>query len=102
MRINNTNNENNLQFIQQYQKTDRAAEGDNRNVLGNASPEEKVNLSAAARDIQNLSNAVSQLPDVRTDLVELYQTRIEQGTYTVDGEKVLQSMAGESLLDIFA
>lgn len=102
MKVNNTNNENNLQHILQYQKTIRVAEGDNRNVLGNASPEEKVNLSAAARDIQNLSAAVNRLPDVRTDLVESYQNQIEQGTYKVDGDKVLQSMAGESLLDIFA
>ncbi len=101
MKISKTE-EANIQLIQQYQRTDKVKGEADPKALGNASPEEKVNLSATARDIQKLKNAVDQLPDVRTEKVQDLQKQIEQGTYKVDSDKIAEKMAGESLLDILA
>ncbi|HNS54676.1 MAG TPA: flagellar biosynthesis anti-sigma factor FlgM, partial [Syntrophales bacterium] len=68
----------------------------------NLVPEEKVNLSTTAKDVQNLKNAVSSLPDVREDMVRNLREQIEKGTYKVDAEKVAEKMVGESLLDVLS
>ena len=93
-----------LQMIQQYQKTekveDRASEkGASAN---NLVPEEKVNLSTTAKDVQNLKNAISKLPDVREEKVQALKDQIEKGTYRVDADKVAEKMVGESLLDVLS
>ena len=95
-----------LQMIQQYQKADRADKVEDRAsekaAAANLVPEEKVNLSTTAKDVQNLSNAISKLPDVREEKVQALKDQIEKGTYKVDAEKTAEKMVGESLLDIFA
>ncbi len=95
-----------LQMIQQYQKADRADKVEDRAsekaAAANLVPEEKVNLSTTAKDVQTLSNAISKLPDVREERVQALKDQIEKGTYKVDAEKTAEKMVGESLLDIFA
>jgi negative regulator of flagellin synthesis FlgM len=95
-----------LQMIQQYQKADKADKvGDRASekaAAANLVPEEKVNLSTTAKDVQNLSSAISKLPDVREEKVQALKDQIEKGTYKVDAEKTAEKMVGESLLDIFA
>ena len=95
-----------LQMIQQYQKADKADKVEDRSsekaAAANLVPEEKVNLSTTAKDVQNLSNAISKLPDVRDEKVQALKDQIEKGTYKVDAEKTAEKMVGESLLDIFA
>jgi len=93
-----------LQMIQQYQKTekveDRASE--KAGAANNLVPEEKVNLSTTAKDVQNLKNAISKLPDVREEKVQALKDQIEKGTYRVDADKVAEKMVGESLLDVLS
>jgi negative regulator of flagellin synthesis FlgM len=93
-----------LQMIQQYQKTekveDRAPE--KAASASNLVPEEKVNLSTTAKDVQNLKNAISKLPDVREEKVQALKDRIEKGTYRVDADKVADKMVGESLIDLLS
>ena len=95
-----------LQMIQQYQKADKVDKVEDRAsekaAAANLVPEEKVNLSTTAKDVQNLSNAISKLPDVREDKVQALKDQIEKGTYKVDAEKTAEKMVGESLLDFFA
>ena len=95
-----------LQMIQQYQKTDRvedrSQEKPEKAGAANLVPEEKVNLSTTAKDVQSLKNAVSSLPDVREDKVQSLREQIEKGTYKVDAEKVAEKMVGESLLDVLS
>jgi negative regulator of flagellin synthesis FlgM len=93
-----------LQMIQQYQKTDKVEDRASEKAVAanNLVPEEKVNLSTTAKDVQKLSNAVSKLPDVREEKVQALKDQIEKGGYKVDAEKVAGKMVGESLLDIFA
>ena len=101
MKITKTDEASTL-LIQQYQKSDRVKGAADQQVPGNAPPQETVNLSATAQDIQKLQNAVSQLPEVRTERVQDLQRQVDEGTYQVDSDQVAQKMAGESLLDIFA
>ena len=101
MKITKTD-DTNVYLVQQYQRTDKGKNEVDLKALGNASPEEKVNLSATARDIQQLKSAINQLPDIRTEKVQELQKQIEQGTYKVDSGKVAEKMVGESLLDILA
>ena len=65
-------------------------------------PEEKVSLSSAAKDVQQVKSAIETLPDVRTEKVAQLKDRIEEGTYNVSGEKIAEKMIGDSLLDIIA
>ncbi|MEN6317582.1 MAG: flagellar biosynthesis anti-sigma factor FlgM [Syntrophaceae bacterium] len=91
-----------LQALQQYQKINKVQSDSNQRVGGNAAPEEKVNLSAMARDIQQLRDAVNQLPDVREDKIRELKEQVDKGTYAVNGQKIAEKMVSESLLDIFA
>ncbi|HRR41716.1 MAG TPA: flagellar biosynthesis anti-sigma factor FlgM [Syntrophales bacterium] len=89
------------QAIQQYQRNGKVQDASDRQVLGNAEPREKVDLSAAAKDIGQLKGVIAELPDVREDKVNDLKSRIEQGTYNVSGEKIVDKMLGESIIDIF-
>jgi flagellar biosynthesis anti-sigma factor FlgM len=91
-----------LQMIQQYQKADKVEDrASEKAAAANLVPEEKVNLSTTAKDVQILKNAISQLPDIREEKVQtLLKDHIEKGTYKVDAEKTAEKMVGESLLDI--
>ncbi|MFB3926712.1 MAG: flagellar biosynthesis anti-sigma factor FlgM, partial [Syntrophales bacterium] len=98
----------NIQIIQQYQKSEKVKNESDEKALGQAPassaapPEEKVDLSTTARDIQKLKNEISRLPDVRNEKVQDLKKQLDQGTYKVDGGKIAEKMVGESLLDIFA
>ena len=91
-----------IQAVQQYQKTDKVQEESGPKVGGSAAPEEKVNLSTKARDIQQLRDAVSQLPDVREDKVRELKDKVDKGAYDANGQKIAEKMVSESLLDILA
>ncbi|HPJ97483.1 MAG TPA: flagellar biosynthesis anti-sigma factor FlgM [Syntrophales bacterium] len=90
------------QMIQQYQKNDGLRQGAERAVTGVAAPQEKVDLSTKAKDVQAIKNAVAGIPDIREEKVQELKGRIEAGTYNVSGEKIAGKIVGESLLDIFA
>lgn len=93
-----------LQMIQQYQKTEKVEDrsSEKAGAANNLVPEEKVNLSTTAKDVQSLKNAVSSLPDVREDKVQSLREQIEKGTYKVDAGNVAEKMVGESLLDVLS
>lgn len=93
----------NAQMVQQYQKNDNyAANSDKRTVNVAAKPEEKVDLSTQAKDIQQAKNALSKVPDVREETVREIKSQVENGTYNVSGEEIAGKMVGESIVDIFA
>jgi len=73
-----------------------------KKTSSNVVPEEKVSLSAAARDIMQAEKAIEKLPDVRAEKINELKARIESGNYYVSGEKIAEKMMGESFLDIMA
>ena len=64
-----------------------------------SSGEEKVELSAKARDIQKIKKALDNVPDIRGEKVAQLKRSIEEGTYNVKAENVARKMLKENLLD---
>lgn len=91
-----------VKALKKKQKVNKLQNKLNPKVDGSAHPEEEVNLSTKARDIQQLRDAVSQIPDVREDKVRELKDQVDRGAYDVNGQKIAEKMVSESLLDIFA
>lgn len=92
----------NAQMIQQYQRNDATRQNSDKQVSGAAVPEERVDLSTKARDVQQIKSALAKLPEIREEKVHELKKQVEAGTYNVSGDKIAEKMVGESLLDIFA
>ncbi|MBI4632654.1 MAG: flagellar biosynthesis anti-sigma factor FlgM [Deltaproteobacteria bacterium] len=92
----------NAQIIQQYQRNDNMRQNSDKQVSRASVPEEKVDLSTKARDIQQIKSALAKLPEIREEKVLDLKEAIEARTYNVSGEKIAGKMVGESLLDILA
>ncbi len=92
----------NAQMIQQYQRNDTMRQNSDKRIGGVSVPEEKVDLSTKARDVQQIKTALAKLPEIREEKVQELKKEIEAGTYNVSGDKIAGKMVGESLLDIFA
>jgi negative regulator of flagellin synthesis FlgM len=91
------------QMIQSYQKNDNyIANSDKQSNGAPAIAEEKVDLSTQAKDIQQVNNTLSQLPDVREEKIQELKSQVEKGTYNVNGEDIAGKMVGESIVDLFA
>jgi negative regulator of flagellin synthesis FlgM len=105
MKISDLNKDMTAQMVQQYQKNDNYtanANSDKQAVTVAARPEEKVDLSTKAKDIQQAKNALSAVPDVREQKVQGIKSQVENGKYNVSAEKIAGKMVGESIVDIFA
>lgn len=89
-----------IQAVQQYQRSEKVQSGSDKAAGANEAPREKVNLSAAARDIQKLRSVIAELPDIREEKVQDLKSRIETGNYNVSGEQIAEKMVSESLIDI--
>jgi negative regulator of flagellin synthesis FlgM len=57
---------------------------------------DKVQLSAQAREVQEATNALSKMPDVREEKVQQVKLEVEKGTYRVVGHKVAMDMLKET------
>ena len=92
------------QMIQQYQRNENVAQVTEKQAGSAAAvkPEEKVDLSTRAKEIQQAKVEVSKLPDVREEKVQEIKTQVEKGTYNVSGEQIANKMVGESIVDLFA
>jgi negative regulator of flagellin synthesis FlgM len=90
------------EIIKQYEVNENAKSDAGKQANIALVPEEKVSLSSAAKEVQQVKSAIEALPDVRTEKVAQLKDRIEAGTYNVSGEKIAEKMIGDSLLDIIA
>jgi negative regulator of flagellin synthesis FlgM len=105
MKISDLNKDVAAQMVQQYQKNDNYVANTNSDKQITpvaARPEEKVDLSTQAKDIQQAKSALSAVPDVREEKVQEIKSQVEQGKYNVSAEKIAGKMVGESIVDIFA
>jgi negative regulator of flagellin synthesis FlgM len=93
----------NAQLIQQYQRNDNIAVPSDKSA-GSAAlkPEEKVDLSTMAKEIQQAKVEVSRLPDVREEKINEIKNQVNKGTYNISGEKIASKMVQESIIDLFA
>lgn len=92
-----------LLLIKQYQKAgdvkplaEKVAAPNQRN------PEEKVDISAKAKEFTDIKNVVNGLPDIRNEKVQALQSRIDRGIYEVPAEDLARKIVGENILDLFA
>jgi negative regulator of flagellin synthesis FlgM len=60
---------------------------------------DKVALSPEARQIQEVKKLLDSLPDIREEKVAEIREQIENGTYSVDSEKIAFKMIREAILD---
>lgn len=58
--------------------------------------DDKVHLSAQAREVQEAANILAKLPDVREKKVQQVKMEVESGTYKVVGTKVAMDMLKET------
>lgn len=61
--------------------------------------EDKVVLSPKAKEVQEATKIIKELPDIREDKVAKLKEQVDQGTYRVDGKKIAFKMLKESILD---
>ncbi|MBI5064250.1 MAG: flagellar biosynthesis anti-sigma factor FlgM [Desulfatitalea sp.] len=80
--------------VRQQQKTADAAQSANPPAQESG---DKVNLSSRAREVQQASEMLKSMPDVRTDKVEKVKMEVDKGTYKVVGAQVATDMLKESL-----
>jgi len=93
----------NAQMVQQYQRNENVtAAVDKQAGSAAVKPEETVDLSTMAKDIQQAKVEVSKVPDVREEKVQELKAQVDKGTYNVSGEQIANKMVGESLVDLFA
>jgi len=61
--------------------------------------EDKVVLSPKAKEVQEATKLIKELPDIREDKVAKLKEQVDQGTYRIDGKKIAFKMLKESILD---
>jgi negative regulator of flagellin synthesis FlgM len=88
-----------INVLRQYQDSVKTGSKPDKKVEEKTAPNEKVNLSATAKDIQTLKSAIASLPNVRQDKVDELRARIEKGEYSASGEKIADKIIEEFLLD---
>ena len=76
-------------------KTTGPVSSSNAAGLAPASGEDTFSLSGAHADIQNLTNAIANVPDVRTDRVSALQQRVQAGQYQPDNGRIADALLAE-------
>lgn len=61
---------------------------------------DNVSLSGKTQDIRKVNAAMQAYPSNRTEKVADLKKSVEEGTYTVNAEKVAEKMAGNFLQEI--
>lgn len=61
------------------------------------SPVDKVDLSGKAKGMAEMTSAINQMPEIRTEKVEAIGKSVNDGTYKIDPEKVASKMIDEMI-----
>ena len=84
--------------INDKQKAENTSDKAEKNVAKT----DTVNISDAAKEIQEVRKELDNIPDVRDDKVEQLKNQIENGTYEIKSEEIAEKMLKDSLLnDLF-
>lgn len=89
---------------QAYSNTTPASESQTQSSNPAKAPEkasgDSVNLSASKKDLQTVLAALDTQPPDRADYVAQLKDQVEQGTYSIDAEKIAGKMLGLIIDDI--
>jgi negative regulator of flagellin synthesis FlgM len=64
-----------------------------------ADQQDKVKISAQAKEFQRAYELINQAPDIRTDKLAPLEEAIRTGTYNVRGEQVANKLIEQAILD---
>ena len=81
--------------VQDNRKTGGSAKQDSSQTV----KEDKVVLSPKAKEVQEATKLIKELPDIREEKVAKLKEQVDQGTYRIDGKKIAFEMLKESILD---
>ena len=60
---------------------------------------DKVVLSPKAKEVQEATELIKELPNIREEKVAKLKEQVDQGTYRIDGKRIAFKMLKESILD---
>lgn len=84
--------------INDKQKAENTSDKAEKNVAQT----DTVNISDAAKEIQEVRKELDNIPEVRAEKVEQLKNQIENGTYEIKSEEIAEKMLKDSLLnDLF-
>lgn len=84
--------------INDKQKAENTSDKADKNVAKT----DTVNISDAAKEIQEVRKELDNIPEVRAEKVEQLKNQIENGTYEIKSEEIAEKMLKDSLLnDLF-
>jgi negative regulator of flagellin synthesis FlgM len=98
MKITDINTkENVVQYVQNNQAAQGAqqAEREKQAAAEQSQATDKVELSAASRDIQKIQEVLENTPDVRAEKVQELKSKIESGQYKVDAREIANKMISD-------
>ncbi|MBI5634150.1 MAG: flagellar biosynthesis anti-sigma factor FlgM [Nitrospirae bacterium] len=79
------------------QKSGKADQAAGQGSVQKISPIDKVDLSGKAKGMAEMTSAISQMPEIRTEKVEAIGKSVNDGTYEIDPEKVASKMINEMI-----
>ncbi|MDQ7007265.1 MAG: flagellar biosynthesis anti-sigma factor FlgM [Acidobacteriota bacterium] len=89
-------------LLRKIDESDRAQRSDDRSSQRSPDPSEvtpsgdSVDLSARARELRSLREAVESSPESRRDLVEQLRAEIASGRYRIDGTRIVEGLLAET------
>ena len=99
MKITDNNSSLNIRNYANNIQDNRKTDGSAKQGSSQAVKEDKVVLSPKAKEVQEATKIIKELPDIREDKVAKLKEQVDQGTYRVDGKKIAFKMLKESILD---
>lgn len=103
MKITDINTKENVaQYVQNNQATQVAqqAEREKQAASEQSQAADKVEFSAASRDIQKIQEVLKNTPDVRAEKVQELKSKIESGQYRVDAREIANKMVSSLIQDL--
>ncbi|MDI6789973.1 MAG: flagellar biosynthesis anti-sigma factor FlgM [Thermodesulfobacteriota bacterium] len=103
MKITDINaKENVAQYVQNNQAAQetRQVEREKQAAAEQSQATDKVELSAASRDIQKIQEVLKNTPDVRAEKVQELKSKIESGQYRVDAREIANKMVSNLIQDL--
>ena len=99
MKITDNNSSLNIRNYVSNVKDNKKIDGSAKQGSPKAVKEDKVVLSPKAKEVQEATKIIKELPDIQEEKVAQLKEQIDQGTYRVDGKKIAFKMLKESILD---
>jgi negative regulator of flagellin synthesis FlgM len=99
MKITDNNSSLNIRKYVSNIKDNRKIDGFAKQGSSQTVKEDKVVSSPKAKDVQEATKLIKELPDIRKEKVAKLKEQVDQGTYRIDGKRIAFKMLKESILD---